>query len=181
LKVDRYGLLAGEFEQPLPVSLAECLLAHGEKLYRLGTIQPGERVRMADLAPLNLEARLTERRVQQSKDVSTPWDPESTDVPRIVQMLLLHEAARGRNYTGLTHRYQPELDLSDHVRLGEAVLIGRASRPVASLVGKDQAPLAAAEDITTWTWYRLVFPVAPFSTDRLSTDRSPPTSSAIEP
>ena len=127
LSIDRYGLLAGEFRQPLPVELTDCLLAHGEKLYRLGTLAAGQRVQLADLPPLNLEARLTQRRVEQSKDVSTPWEKDSVDIPRIMQMLMFHDAARGINYTGLTHRYQPEIDLSEHIRLGRAVLVGRAT------------------------------------------------------
>jgi hypothetical protein len=160
LSLDRYGLLAGEFQQPLPVALTECLLAHGEKLYRLGKLESGQRVQMADLPPLNLEARLTERRVENSKDVSTPWERESVDIPRIMQMLMFHESARGSSYTGLTHRYQPEIDLSEHIRLGQAVLVGRASAPVVRLTrADDSGPLVAADDVNTWTWYRIVLPV----------------------
>jgi len=180
LTIDRYGLLAGEFRFPLPIQLSDCLLAHGEKLYRLGTLAPGERVALADLPPLNLEARLTERRVEQSKDVSTPWEQDALDIPRIVQMLMFHDAARGRSYTGLTNRYQPRLDLSEQVRLGQAVLVGRAEKPVAELVAGDSAaldsaasdsaalgsaavpaagPLAAGDNLQTWTWYRLLLPV----------------------
>jgi hypothetical protein len=165
LKIDRYGLLAGEFRYPLPIQLSDCLLAHGEKLYRLGTLEPGERVALADLPPLNLEARLTERRVEQSKDVSTPWEQDSVDVPRIVQMLMFHDAARGRSYTGLTDRYQPRLDLSEHVRLGQAVLVGRAEKPVARIAAGDSGvpasapPLVAGDNLQTWTWYRILLPV----------------------
>src|SRR5438094_54206 len=124
LTIDRYGLLAGEFRLPIPISLTDCILAHGEKLYRVGTLSHGQRVQMADLAPLDLEARLTQRRVEQTKDISTPWEQDSTDIPRIMQMLMFHEAARGTTYTGLTHRYQPRIDLSQHVHLGQAVLVG---------------------------------------------------------
>jgi hypothetical protein len=160
LTIDRFGLLAGEFKQPLPVALTECLLAHGEKLYRLGKLEPGERVRIADLPPLNLEARLTERRVENSKDISTPWERDSVDIPRIVQMLMFHESARGSSYTGLTHRYQPETDLSEHIRLGQAVLVGRAGAPVARLMGDGATgPLIEDNEASTWTWYRIVLPV----------------------
>jgi hypothetical protein len=130
---------------------------------------------LADLPPLNLEARLTERRVEQSKDVSTPWEQDSVDVPRIVQMLMFHDAARGRSYTGLTDRYQPRLDLSEQVRLGQAVLVGRAEKPVAKIEAGDsaasdsalfdsgssdsKAPLAAGDNLQTWTWYRILLPV----------------------
>jgi len=133
-------------------------------------------VRMADLPPLNLEARLTQRRVEQSKDVSTPWEQDSVDIPRIMQMLMFHEAARGRNYTGLTHRYQPKIDLSEHVRLGQAVLVGRAAsvagtlrvppafngtstRDAGARVPTTDAPLAESADTNTWTWYRVILPV----------------------
>src|SRR5207248_2821194 len=44
LTIDRYGLLAGEFALPVSVSLTECVLAHGEKLYRVGSLSPGQRV-----------------------------------------------------------------------------------------------------------------------------------------
>ncbi|HMC11776.1 MAG TPA: hypothetical protein VKH44_10815, partial [Pirellulaceae bacterium] len=161
LTIDRYGLLAGEFRLPVNAILMDCILAHGEKLYRVGTLGSGQRVQMADLPPLDLEARLTQRRIEQTKDVSTPWEQDSVDIPRIVQMLMFHEAARGKSYTGLTHRYQPELDLSEHVRLGQAVLVGRAKSPVARLVRSDSTntPLAEPSDTSTWTWFRIVLPV----------------------
>jgi hypothetical protein len=134
----------------------------------------GQRVSIADFPPLDLEARLTQRRIEQSKDVATPWEKDSTDVPRIVQMLMFHEAARGRNYTGLSHRYQPEIDLSESVRLGQAVLVGRAKQPTARLTaGTDTTridvtsknadkvlpPLVTEDNAETYTWYRVVFPV----------------------
>jgi hypothetical protein len=158
LSIDRYGLLAGNFQSPLPIGLTDCILAHGEKLYRLGNLSVGQRVQMADLAPLNLEARLTQRRVEQTKDVSTPWDPNSTDVPRIMQMLMFHEAARGSSYTGLTHRYQSKIDCSELVRLGQAVLVGRSTDPVARLNLNEQG--IGTENTTTYTWYRIILPVA---------------------
>jgi hypothetical protein len=158
LSIDRFGLLAGEFESPLPVALSECILAHDEKMYRVRTLLPGQRVRMAELDPLDLEARLTERRVEQTKDISTPWEQDSVDIPRIMQMLMFHEAARGTTYTGLTHRYQSRIDLSQQVRLGEAVLVGRASEPVVRLVDQN-APIATSADTKTFTWYRIVLPV----------------------
>jgi hypothetical protein len=161
LTVDRFGLLAGEFQQPLEISLSECLLAHGEKLYRLGTLAPGQRVAIAEQSPLNLEARLTQRRVEQTKDVSTPWEQDSVDIPRIMQMLMFHEAARGSNYTGLTHRYQPQIDLSEHIRLGQAVLVGRAEQPAVKLRNPSDSPLVDSMQERRWTWFRLILPVSP--------------------
>lgn len=172
---NEFGLLSGSFQQPLPVELTDCILAHGEKLYRLGTLRPQQEVAVDPQSSLNLEWRLTLRTVVESKDIATPWDQASLEIPRIVQMLMFHEAARGRSYTGLTHRYQPYIDLSEHVRLGQAVLVGRGKEPLSRLVegtaseGRDgtrsvpttEQPLADPQDTNSWTWYRLVLPVEP--------------------
>jgi len=159
------GLLSGEFRQPLTVELKDCILAFGERLYRLRTLQPGQVVAVDPQSSLYLEWQLTLRKVEESKDVATPWDPAATelsDIPRIVQMLMFYGAAHGRSYTGLTHRYQPYIDLSDHVRLNRAVLVGIAAQPVAKLQN-DDGPLAKQAETNSWTWYRIVFPVKPQS------------------
>lgn len=163
LRENQYGVLTGDFSNPLPVELTDCLMIYGEKLYRLNRVLPGQTVHMDDFPALNLEARLTQRTVVQARDVSTPWDRAATDVPRIVLMMMFHEAARGSSYTGLTNRYPPTIDLTDQVRLGRAVLVGRAKKPVCNLREGDQ-PLADDADVQTWTWYRLVLPVGTAST-----------------
>jgi hypothetical protein len=162
LAVGENGLLAGEFNQPLPVDLADCLLIHGDRLYRLGRLRAEQQVYLADLQPLDLEARLTE--VQRSsggeaKLEPTAWRQDSTDVPRIVQMLMFHEASRGSSYTGLTHHYESWLDLTQQARLGRAILVGRADQPVVVLQ-QDKDHLAEPEATQTWTWYRILMPVA---------------------
>lgn len=162
LTLNQYGLLAGDFQNPLPIELSECVLAHSDKLYRLGTLRPGQTAHIDPQLSLNLEWRLTLRTIVDTKDVATPWDQASVEVPRIVQMLMFHEAARGRGYTGLTHRYQPFVDLSEHIRLGQAVLVGRGAAPVAQLQ-QAGTPLANPENTTTWTWYRVLLPINPRS------------------
>lgn len=161
LSVNPFGVLAGDFRQPLPVELTDCLLIHGEKLFRLGKVPAGQKVHMEDFPPLNLEARLTQRTVVDAKDVSTPWDQASVDVPRILLTMMFHDAARGSSYTGLTNRYQPYLDLTDHVRLGRAVLVGRASAGLTQLQTAGGEPLVDPADVQSWTWFRIVLPVLP--------------------
>jgi hypothetical protein len=157
-----HGPVAGQLTNPLPFELTDCLLVYGEWLYRLGEIGPGQAVTVDPRESLNLEYRLTERTVLNSKDISTPWDQATTDLPRVVRMLMFHEAARGRSYTGLTHRYQPYLDLTEQVRLGRAVLAGRAPGPITRLASSG-APLAADEDRAALAWCRIVFPVQPYA------------------
>ena len=163
LSVSQFGVLTGEFRQPLTLDLSDCLLIHGEKLYRLGKLPAGQAVHLEDFPPLNLEARLTQRTVVNSRDVSTPWDKASLDVPRILLMMMFHDAARGSSYTGLTNRYQSYLDLTDHVRLGRAVLAGRAPAGVSQLQSPSGESLVDSADVQSWTWYRIVLPVLPIA------------------
>jgi hypothetical protein len=158
LRRSEHGPVEGEITSPLPVEMTDCLLAYDGWLYRLGTIRPGEKLQIDARQSLNLEYRLTERTVRSSKDIATPWDPTTTNVNRIAQMLMFHQAAGGRRYTGLSHRYQASLDLSESLKLGRAVLAGKVAEPAAELVAGDQ-PLAQAENQTSSAWCRIVFPV----------------------
>ncbi|MCU0878085.1 MAG: hypothetical protein MUF06_09900 [Pirellulaceae bacterium] len=158
LRRSEHGPVEGDITNPLPVEMTDSLLAYDGWLYRLGTIRPGEKIKIDSRQSLNLEYRLTERTVRSSKDIATPWDPTSTNVPRIAQMLMFHQAAGGRRYTGLSHRYQASLDLSESLKLGRAVLAGKVTEPAAELVTGDQ-PLALAENQTSSAWCRIVYPV----------------------
>jgi len=158
LIVNEYGALDGELNNPLPVELTECLIVFKDSLYRVGPLKSGQAVDLGSLTPRNLQARLTEVTFEGSKEVSTLWKRDSNDVARIVQMLMFHEAARGRSYTGLTHRYQPYLDLSSHLDLGRAVLAGQADQPATRLTGESR-DLAPGDDTTAGIWFRVVFPV----------------------
>jgi hypothetical protein len=170
---NEFGALEGELTNPLPMDLSECLVAYEDRLYRLGTLQAGQSIDLGSLSPLHLEARLTERTIAGSKDVSTPWDQHSTDVPRIVQMLMFHEAARGRSYTGLTHRYQSYIDLSGHVRLSRAVLAGRTQVSPTRWTSGGR-PLVDESTARAATWCRIVLPVSlPPSDSRSALDSEP--------
>jgi hypothetical protein len=162
LSINSFDLLVGEIANPLPVELHDCLLVYNEWMYRLKTLTPGQRVRVADLDMLNLEARLQQRTVANAKDIISPWEPESSDVPRIVQMLMFHESSRGSAYTNLTHRYQGYLDLTAQIRNDRAILVGRLPKS-ATQVTLDGAPIGEGEGKNSWSWVRIVLPVAPHS------------------
>ncbi len=160
LQRTEHGPVEGELTNPLPHDLTDCLLVYGDWLYRLGKIEAGQSLKVDARESLNLEYRLTERTVQNSKDISTPWDQATTDIPRVVRMLMFHEAARGRQYTGLSHRYQPYIDLTEQVRLGRAVLVGRYAGSFTELTTGGKS-VAEAADQQNYTWCRIVYPVSP--------------------
>jgi hypothetical protein len=155
------GLLRGDVSNPLPSSLSDCMVLYDNWAYRLerkgGILRPGDSARVELEKAINLSWRLTRRRVVEIRDVTTPWNPQDLDIARIVEMMMFFKAAGGENYTGLRHRYQPYVDLSEHLRLGRAILVGRASAPATALL-LDGEP-ADAEYEQRWTFCRVVFPV----------------------
>jgi hypothetical protein len=154
------GLLNGVINNPLNVSLRECQLAYHHWSYRVpGELAPGGRIRInRQLPDGNLVWRLTKKYVGEDyKEFATPWDEANRDVPRVIEMLLWHEAAGGRSYTGLLHRHHAEADLSHQLRTGRAILIGRAAEPAAELMLNGSSPDDDAS--RRWTWYRVVYPV----------------------
>jgi hypothetical protein len=154
------GLLTGEIANPLGVPLRECHLAYHHWSYRIPQeLAPGERIRFERRLPDgNLVWRLTQKYVGDDyREFATPWDEANRDVPRVVEMLLWHDAAGGRSYTGLLHRYHADIDLSHHLRTGRAILIGRAEAPAAELTFDGRSPPEEVQ--RRWTWHRLIYPV----------------------
>lgn len=152
--------LQGECVNPLPVTLSEWYLCYGNWLYRGDReLAPGEIISISQFpATRYLDWQLTRRRVStEHKDISTPWDQSSFDLARIVEMMMFHESAGGSAYTRLGHRYQGYLDLTDHLRTGRAILVGRATGPAVRLQRSDQS-LDDHYDQQA-TYYRVVFPV----------------------
>jgi hypothetical protein len=161
LVMDQDGLLRGEVVNPLAVELSDCTVFFENWVYRLdsrrGTLRPGERTRVEVERALNLQWRLTGRRVVEKSDLSTPWDQNTLDIHKILEMMMLHEAAGGESYTKLANRYQAYVDLSRHVRGGRAILFGRC-RDAATRMTLDGSPIEDADE-QHWTYYRVVFPV----------------------
>ncbi|MFN0017740.1 MAG: hypothetical protein ACKVP0_05725 [Pirellulaceae bacterium] len=161
LALNEHGVPTGDLVNPLDVELQDCIFTFNIWMYRLKKLGPGERFSLSDARPLYLESRLQQHKVNDFKDSATPWVRDSADVPAILQMLMYHEAARGQNYTGLTHRYQTHLDLSGQLTRGRGLLVGRVEKPAAQLK-VDGSPLPA-DQIQSWTYYRIVIPVSPKS------------------
>jgi len=158
LAADVSGLLTGRLTNPLKVELTECMVVYENWVYPVaGALRPGQSVSFDGVSPRNLEWHLSRRRVVETKDVGTPWEQTSGDVPRILEVMMFYKAAGGADYTGLTHRYQPAIDLSDHLRTGRAILVGRSAAAGSRLGQPDET--WAESNLRQWTFYRVVVPV----------------------
>lgn len=153
------GQLVGRLENPWSIRLSDWALLHGNWMYRAESeLPPGGAIEIDARTPVRyLDWHLTRRRVSsENKDVTTPWDEQSLDLNRIVEMMLFHGSAGGANYTRIGGRYQGYLDLTDHLRLGRAVLVGRGPQVCQPL--RDGLSIVDAYDRQT-AFYRVVLPV----------------------
>ena len=89
--------------------------------------------------------------------MSVAWDPSDTRVDRIADVMMFYQASGGDGYTGLTHDYQPFTDLSEHLNLNRAILVGQVSDP-AAVLRLNGGKLSANRDQTT-TMIRIILPV----------------------
>jgi hypothetical protein len=171
LKLSEDQNLEGQITNTLKVPLEDCWLAYDRWVYRIGKFEPGETLdvksRWRDREVLT--SALTENKLdydaqkKQSVLVSTPYDQESFDVRRILRQMMFHKASGGDAYARLTNRYQSFVDMSDHLTLGRAILVGYTDQPSAQLQrsfdgGQTWTPVKGPED-RRWTCYRFVVPV----------------------
>ncbi|MEX0712053.1 MAG: hypothetical protein WD278_06865 [Pirellulales bacterium] len=151
----------GTLTSRLPMPLTDCMLLSGRWAYLIGDLKPGQRVRIIpgeqrELVPVFKEYKLSRGEKGHFLEVATPYDQAGFDVAAIMRQMLFFEAARGRSYTGLLHRYQHFTDLSGHLSMGQAILVGQAEQP-ASQVQRGGRPLDARR--RNWTFYRFVLPM----------------------
>jgi hypothetical protein len=155
-------LIQGRWTNPFDQDLLDGLLFYRGWLYRLPTRLPSGasfQLSTQDL-PKDLARYLQRRQISNNTDVGLPWDPTNTrDLPRLVEILTLHQAAGGRSYTGLFQRYRPELDLSRLLPLKRIIILARLDRSLLEWsVARGGVPLASPDQQRA-TYLRLVLPV----------------------
>ncbi len=155
--------LQGELTNPLPFELLDARVLYRGHIYMINRpLAGGATVSLSsaiDVRRQNLQAKITERVVKDQQDRATPWDASRTDLPRIMDMLMFHEAANGSDYTGLAHRFQPELDFSTQIELQEAVLVGRVDATQGDVAVDGRSSTDANSYDQRWTWFRILIPV----------------------
>lgn len=172
-----FGRISGSIMHHLPEPMEDCLLAYANYVYfpvrrsrgqrssdlppeftwEIGGNQPMEvrdlRGFLTQLRTLVREGRT--KNTTEVTDLSTPYDSSSRDYHYILRMMTFHESAGGKDYTGLRHDLLGALDLSQHLRLGRAVLFGRIKRTSSTwTIGGDPLPEANGQ-----TFVRFVLPV----------------------
>jgi len=160
-------ILSGAITNTLSFPLRDCILAHRGSLYELGTLAPGQSVRLGPTVRRSeLKTFLTRTVFSEGANFSqqgTPYSQSSTELAYILQKMMFYEAAGGRHYTHLSNSYQEFVDLSNLLKTGRAILVAQTPVPAAEghegaeLLG-DGKPLAGRQD-QHGTIYRFIFPV----------------------
>ena len=159
LSTRRSSELEGTVRNPLPVTIRDAAVAYGRLYYQIGTLLPGQQFDLVDSQGRDFRYRLTRRRIldEDGREIVSPWDKASLDVPRIMEMVMFHDRAGGKSYTDLDHRFQGALDLSDHLMTGSAILVGRLDAPATQWNAGDLE--FADKDSQHWSYCRILIPV----------------------
>ncbi|HEY2148252.1 MAG TPA: hypothetical protein VGH32_09970 [Pirellulales bacterium] len=150
-------------------ALSRGALFYDRWAYVIDSLSADEPITIDRLEAQTAETYLTRKRVVNERAPSTPYDRSSTDPERVLEMIMFYRAAGGRRYTGLFDRYEHNLDFSDQLALGRAVLFGFGP-PAAELRIDGQLMLPESKGANL-TIYRIVLPVQqPSEANRTQTE-----------
>jgi hypothetical protein len=137
--------------------LTRCALFYDRWAYPIESLSADEPIDVARLESRTAETLLTERHLLNDSNRSNPYDQAGLDPSRILQVMMFYKIAGGRKYTGLLNRQQHQLDFSDQLALGRAVLVGLG--PPAAQMDVDGRPLPTDASAEHLSIYRFVIPV----------------------
>jgi hypothetical protein len=168
------GQLQGSIRHHLDAKLEDCLLVVAGWAYLPSqgasdeaTLAPnvewhpmGRNVRQRDLKALLTGEKRTRRNKEDtfSTEILTTteaYNPLARSGGPQVAMISFHELAGGSEYTGLSNAALRGLEISDLMRLGRGVLIGRLAAPRSRVVIDG----SEVEPARTSTWVRFVLPI----------------------
>jgi hypothetical protein len=155
--------LEGELVNPLDADLKDVTLFYHRWFYALSSRIPagGSFKLSSSVIPKDIVRRLNKIEVD-GKAAAVRWDPGArNDLDRLLELMMFHNAATGRNYTSLSHNYQPILDHSHLLESDYAILVGRLeTSPIQIQVepvnSEDQPKIETAIDRA---WCRIIIPV----------------------
>jgi hypothetical protein len=125
---DADGLLTGTITNETGIRLRNARLLYGSWAYRLGILNPGERVEVNDqLSPRRVKTIVTHDALGDSGTTTIPaegrvFSAEQASPTQILNLMMFYEVAGGFGFAHLPNRYQAYCDLSRQLDLGRAIL-----------------------------------------------------------
>ncbi|HEX4142139.1 MAG TPA: hypothetical protein VHY91_01205 [Pirellulales bacterium] len=154
-------MLGGTLRLPADWPLTDAVMIYDRWAYPLAAELAGETIDVdKQLEPQTVETYFRHVTIFDEKSARASYDRASTDLVHILEIMMFHSLTGGELYTNLANRAQGYVDLSSQVRLGRAVIMGRATRPAAMLLrGGDAERELVDADGQHLTFYRFVLPV----------------------
>jgi hypothetical protein len=159
---DEDGLVAGFVANRSDVVLKNVRLLYNGWAYRLGPLEPGGRIDVADeMSPRRMKTVVTQ-------DAAGPPPPgqeegnvfvaERATAGQILNLMMFYEAASGLGFARLVNDYQAYCDLSRLMELGRAILVAETATRGSRLVNAAGETIGDIGD--SIVVYRFVLPVA---------------------
>ncbi|MCA9148009.1 MAG: hypothetical protein KDA92_01855 [Planctomycetales bacterium] len=156
LFASRDSVVSGQITNPFAADLSDVYVLFDRWAYKLGNIPAAATVTVTERGGIDLQSLLGKREFVNGVNVAEPWHIDGVELDRILQLMSFYDAAKGYDYTQLDHRFEQQIDWSDHLTANYAVLWGRSSHaPVAWRVNGQ----AVTDRDDTLTYYRLLIPV----------------------
>lgn len=164
-ELDSVDQLAGQIVNPLDSELRDVSLFYHRWFYPLKSRMPaGDVIQLSSqIIPKDLLRRLSRQTVVEGKTTSARWNPaDRNNLDRLMELMMFHNAATGRNYTSLTNNYQGIIDHSNLLETDYAILLGRIESPPNQIKVTTENPTDNPEIKTSIdrTWCRILIPVA---------------------
>ncbi|MEM8946327.1 MAG: hypothetical protein AAGD11_14235, partial [Planctomycetota bacterium] len=166
MRQDGEELLSGTITNNTDIELTGCALLYGRWAYNLGRLPAGRTIAIDDSRqPRTVRTLLTNSTAgdqtvsRTSADGTVPFVIAQWDVTRLLKAMMFFRAINGTQYTNLTQRYQPFVDMSEQLATDDrAILLARVESG-GSYWSDADAALSSDKD-RRWTFYRFVMKVA---------------------
>lgn len=156
---NRNKKLEGTLTNPFDQQLSNCRVIFEDWVYILDRpLDSGETVDIiTETREKNARSYFGRKSNVDDKGGNQIWDPTDTRISRIAEMLMFYDSAGGKTYTGLTHDYQSDVDLSHLVHLNRAILIGELGQHTTDVLIDGEAPKSGYDQ--QFTILRIILPV----------------------
>jgi hypothetical protein len=154
--------LTGQIVNPFPFELKNVRVIYRNYASVLNNTLPAEGI--ADLVGESTEWTVTNHLKRRRKTAdktdrgqNMPWDPTSDRMDRIADMMMFYAVAGGADYTSLSHDFHNRIEMSDHLILDRAILVGEVETKTSQIL-IDGQPANESYD-QQLTVFRILLPV----------------------
>lgn len=133
----RSSRLLGQISNPFPFELKNVRVIYGNYVYSMSNTLAanstmdisGETVERTRKSFMNRQTNSADpEKLDRAQNM--PWDPTSSRMDRIAEMMMFHGIAGGQDYTSLTHDFHSRIEMSEHLEYDQAIFVGEVDTKV---------------------------------------------------